>query len=207
MQIGGVEVESLQFENVGSWPKSLRVIIFIVVFIVALVIGYFFDLSDLSDTFNASRDDRLKLQANYARIYHQAINLDAYRKQVEEVKAQLELITQQLPTSSEEALLLDELSSQASSSGLQFRSIKPLGEQRKGFYVEEPFEISMLGNFNSFGEFVSNLSSLRRIVTLHDFSIKDLSKGQGNLDITVVAKTYWISEEGRLGTQRRTGGR
>lgn len=195
MEIAGVELENLQLENIGSWPPLLRKLVIIAILLITLSFGYFFDLNDLADQLDTTTAERQSLQETYARTHHQVINLDTYRSQVNTVKQSLNLLTQQLPTTNEEAALLEELSQQASSSGLQFQSIKPLPEERKGFYIEQPFELLLRGSYHGFGEFVSNISNLQRIVTIHDFSLRDSTPGSGKLEIVVVVKTYWIAQQ------------
>jgi type IV pilus assembly protein PilO len=195
MQISGVEVESLQFENIGSWPFGLRATILIIIFVTTIVFGFFFDLTDIAENLASITIQRLKLESDFAQTHHIVINLDAYRQQVETVGKTLALLTQQIPTNNEEAQLLEEISQQASSAGLQFRSIKPLTEARKAFYVEQPLELSLQGSYHSFGEFISSLSSLPRIVTIHNFSIAQGPAGPSKLDITVTVKTYWAAEK------------
>ena len=41
------DVNDLDFENIGSWPSSIKVIVWLVVFIAVLAIGYFYIISDL----------------------------------------------------------------------------------------------------------------------------------------------------------------
>lgn len=193
MQIAGVELENLQFENIGSWPPFLRKAMILLIGLVTLMLGYFFYLSDLMNQLDALVEERQKLQESFVKTQDQVVNLEAYRNQVNQVRQSLDLLTQQLPTSNDEANLLEELSGEASSSGLQFQSIKPLPEEYKGFYIEQPIQLSFYGNYHSFGEFVSNILNLKRIVTLHDFTLKDPTAGSGKLEITVNAKSYWVS--------------
>ncbi len=194
MEIGSVELESLQLENIGSWPSGIRTVILIILFIATLVAGYFFDLTDIVSNLDTIIAQRKKLESDYAQTHHIVINLDSYREQVEKVKSTLALLSQQIPPNSEEALLLEEISQQASSSGLHFLAIKPLAEERKGFYVEQPLELTLEGDYQGFSEFISHLSSLPRIVTTHDFTITKNAE-ESKSRIVVNLKTYWASEK------------
>ncbi len=53
MQIEGVELESLQYENIGSWPKTLRRLIIVGIVLVTLLLGYWFDIDNMSTSLNA----------------------------------------------------------------------------------------------------------------------------------------------------------
>ena len=75
--------------------------------------------------------------------------------------------------------------------GLIFDSITPKAEAHLEFYAELPIEISVWGNYHEFGRFVSRLSALPRILTLHDISITHVDAGQAPLKLSATAKTYW----------------
>jgi type IV pilus assembly protein PilO len=114
------------------------------------------------------------------------------------VQEQLDKMTEQLPQSNEESGLLRDISQQAVSSGLQIISIKPGKSVNKGFYEENPIELTLTGNYSNFGDFASNISDMARIVTLHGFAISrniapnaSVSTGTGFLKMVVDAKTYW----------------
>ena len=51
----------------------------------------------------------------------------------------------------------------------------------------------MTGDYHDFGSFVSGVAALPRIVTLHDYSIKNIDGGL--LNMVVEAKTYRYKAE------------
>ena len=61
-----------------------------------------------------------------------------------------------------------------------------------------PIKIRLVGSYHQFGNFVSGIAALPRIVTLGDIEIKPLSPtGFDNLTMDVTAKTYrYIEDEG-----------
>ena len=95
-------------------------------------------------------------------------------------------------------LLWDDISNVGVTNGLalDFIGLKP--EQRKEFYVELPITIEATGTYHDFGAFVSGVSSLPRIVTLHDFTVvREKSRGNkaGELKMEVLAKTYRYKDD------------
>jgi type IV pilus assembly protein PilO len=54
---------------------------------------------------------------------------------------------------------------------LEFDAIDLGNETAKDFYAEQPISIKVTGDYHAFGAFVSGVSALPRIVTLHDFTI------------------------------------
>ena len=77
----------------------------------------------------------------------------------------------QLPNKTEVADLLVDISQTGLASGLEFELFKPQNESPREFYAELPISIRVIGKFHEFGNFVSGLAALPRIVTLHDISI------------------------------------
>ena len=130
---------------------------------------------------------------------HQAANLPAYRAQMEEMKRSFGTMLRQLPSKTEVAELLVDISQTGLESGLEFELFKPEKEKPAEFYAELPIKIKVTGRYHQFGQFVSDVAALSRIVTLHDFTIAPL-KVQGKepdaLTMEVTAKTYRYLEEG-----------
>jgi len=92
-----------------------------------------------------------------------------------------------LPTSNETPGLLDDITYVGTASGLTFELLNWQQEVPKEFYTELPIEMEVSGGYHNFGEFVSKVADLPRIVTLHDFDIKREANG---LSLKLQAKTY-----------------
>ena len=54
---------------------------------------------------------------------------------------------------------------------MTFARIELDSEVELEFYIEQPIQVEVQGNYHDFGTFVSGVASLPRIVTLHDFEI------------------------------------
>ena len=84
---------------------------------------------------------------------------------------------------------------------------QPSPEIKKDFYAELPIKIRLTGSYHEFGEFVSGIAALPRIVTLHDVEIKPESKDSyDRLTLDLTAKTYRYLDEEELAaaeTERR----
>ena len=85
------------------------------------------------------------------------------------------------------------------SAGLEEKLFQPQPEQKKDFYAELPIKISLTGSYHQFGEFVSGIAALPRIVTLHDIEIKSVNKdAYDQLTLDLTAKTYRYLDEDEL---------
>jgi type IV pilus assembly protein PilO len=115
---------------------------------------------------------------------------------MEEMKISFGAMLRQLPSKTEVANLLADVSQTGMSSGLEFELFKPGSEVPADFYAELPIQIRVIGDYHQFGEFVSKVAALPRIVTLHDFSIQGKDKEEGKLAMDITAKTYRYFDEG-----------
>ena len=80
-------------------------------------------------------------------------------------------------------------------SGLDFVKLEWQPEISKEIYIELPIDIEVIGPYHSFGQFVSKIAGLPRIVTLHDFKIKIEEGDEETLNLKLQAKTYRYQEE------------
>ena len=100
----------------------------------------------------------------------------------------------QLPNKTEVADLLVDVSQTGLASGLEFELFQPQTENPREFYAELPISIRVVGEYHEFGNFVSGVAALPRIVTLHDLKINRARDNLLSMDLT--AKTYRYLEEG-----------
>jgi type IV pilus assembly protein PilO len=65
-----------------------------------------------------------------------------------------------------------------------------------------------MGTYHDFGNFVSGIAALPRIVTLHDIQITpvDAKGGYDNLTMDVTAKTYRYIEDEARPAKKKAGG-
>jgi type IV pilus assembly protein PilO len=119
----------------------------------------------------------------------------------------------QLPGRTEVPSLLVDISQTGLAAGLQENLFQPGAEVRRDFYAELPIKIRLTGGYHEFGEFVSGVAALPRIVTLHDIKISPANTRGGarrggaapppasQLVLDVTAKTYRYLEESELAEQ------
>jgi type IV pilus assembly protein PilO len=186
------DIRELDVNDVGTWPWIAKGVMIFFVFILILFAGYWVDIKKQMSILAVAEKDELTLRENFETKQHQASNLDAYKEQMAMMKASFGSLLRQLPEKTQVPGLIEDISHQGLAAGLEFKTIRLEPEKEIDFYVELPIQISVVGNFHQFGEFVSNVASLPRIVTLHDFTItpvpSDLSGNNLQMDIT--AKTY-----------------
>ena len=182
------DLNDIDFENMGSWPKPIKVI-FVTIAAIIVVIGSYFILVDAKiDELTAAQENESTLRTTYEVKFAAAVNLELYQQQMSEMEELFSALLKRLPASHETPGLLDDITYVGTSSGLSFLGINWLPEVTKEFYTELPITIEVVGSYHEFGQFVSKVAELPRIVTLHDFNIEQLEDGR--LHLNIVAKTY-----------------
>ncbi len=192
-----IDVNNIDFNNVGSWPGALKFIAGMLLLIALLFAGYHFHLKDLQVVLERTEAQEVALRKDFEAKSARAANLEAYKAQLVEIEERFGTLLKQLPSDTEVPGLLEDITKMGLDSGLEFESITLQPEKAKQFYIELPIRIVVQGSYHDLGTFVSSVSSLSRIVTLHDFSIAPVSAGNGDLlKMSILARTYRYNDTG-----------
>ncbi|AFT66095.1 MAG: type 4a pilus biogenesis protein PilO [Cycloclasticus pugetii] len=182
------------FNEAGNWPTAIKIGAIVLVSVILLGAWVYFDTLDQWDDLKKVEQKETALKKTFERKQAKAVNLDAYKQQLSDMQEQFGAMLQQLPNKTQIADLLVDVSQAGLASGLEFSLFQPSGEKRKDFYAEKPIKLTVVGNYHEFGEFVSNLAALPRIVTLHNVSLTPAGKG-GQMTMNATAKTYRYLDE------------
>src|SRR5690606_36961694 len=139
----------------------------------------FYNIADLRNELATTEMKEATLKKEFEDKAFKAANLEALRKQMEEMQISFGALVKQLPTDTEVPGLIEDITNKGVESGLEIRKIELQPEQTKEFYVELPIKIEVSGSYHDFGTFVSGIAGLPRIVTLHNFKIEPPAKQQG----------------------------
>lgn len=195
-----IDLSELDVNNVGSWPVLVKAIAGFLLLVVVLGLGYQFQLKDRQADLEQRSAEEITLKEQFSSKAFQAANLDAYKTQMVEMEASFAGLLRQLPSDTEVPGLLEDITRTGLNSGLEFEGIKLLPEITQQFYIELPIQMSVLGRYEDLATFASAVSSLPRIVTLHDFELKpDGASGSSRLRLNILAKTYRYNDKGLPG--------
>ncbi len=185
-----LDFSELNLDNIGSWPLPVKMLAWVLIFVVVLVIGYVYNISDQRAQLAQVEQKELDLKKEFEDKAFKAANLEALRNQMKEMEESFGALVSQLPTDTEVPGLLEDITNKGVESGLEITSIKLEAEQAKEFYIELPISIEVTGTYHDFGTFVSGIAALPRIVTLHNFKMVVDPKAPGVLTMSISAKTY-----------------
>jgi len=196
-----LNLEDLDLTNVARWPAAARAVVILFMMGSIIFLGYWFHTKDQLLELDKTKQLESELKASFEKKAGQATNLEAYEQQLEDMRESFGAMLRQLPNKTEVADLLVDISQTGLASGLEFELFKPENESPREFYAELPISIRVIGKFHEFGNFISGLSALPRIVTLHDINITRLGKDDSLLAMNLTAKTYRYLEESEIHKQ------
>lgn len=193
------QLNELDLRNVASWPWPARMVVIAIIFAGVLGLGYWLDIKDQGMRLTKAEQKESELRQALEIKAKKAANLEAYEQQLAEMRESFGAMLRQLPNQTEVAELLVDISQTGLASGLEFELFKPQSEIPKEFYAELPISIRVKGDYHEFGNFVSGVAALPRIVTVHDVAI-ERGKEEG-LTMNILAKTYRYLDEEEGGVQ------
>jgi len=192
------ELRSLDTSDPGRWPLAVRAGAVGLCFVILCAVGsYVFVYDEQVPELQKREDTEQQLRQEFKTKHAKAVNLEIYKQQLKDIERSFGALLRQLPGKTEVPNLLVDISQTGLSAGLQEKLFQPQPEQKKDFYAELPIKISLTGSYHQFGEFVSGIAALPRIVTLHDIEIKSATKdAYDQLTLDLTAKTYrYLDEE------------
>ena len=199
------QFRQLDPKDVGAWPLVPRITMLVGILVLILVAGWWFVWKDQLEQLASKQQEEVKLKDAYVDKKRQAVNLDLYVQQLNEIDRSFGALLKQLPNRAEVPALLVEVNQAGLGRGLKFELFRPGGEQVREFYAELPVAIKLTGTYHDLGQFASDIGRLSRIVVLNNISLQSGKDGQLSMD--AVAKTFRYLDENELANQRKGGAR
>lgn len=198
------DFENLDPQDPGAWPVAPRLTVLVGLFVMLLFAGWWFVWADQLESLQGKEQEELRLRDQFVAKKKQAVNLDLYVQQLDEIDRSFGTLLKQLPNKSEVEALLVEVNQAGMGRGLQFDLFKPGGEQVQDFYAELPVNVRLTGTYHDFGAFAGDIGKLSRIVTLNNISIvENTQRKDGSLVMDAVAKTFRYLDAEELAAKKR----
>tara|TARA_Y100001960_G_C14783905_1_gene889407 strand:+ start:19805 stop:20518 length:714 start_codon:yes stop_codon:yes gene_type:complete len=185
------ELNEETFRNAGTWPVTVKIISMILLVGTILFLSNQFYFKSLKSKYENMLIEEVKIKDEVLFKIQQTAGLKLYEKQINEMESSFEAQLSQLPTDIEMDGLLKDITEKGIENGVEFKKFQMLKEFETEFYIELPIEIIINGTYHSLARFISEVSNLNRIVTFHDFELRNSGDSElGLLELKVIAKTY-----------------
>lgn len=196
------DFRNLNPRDVGAWPLAPRLAVLLALFVLIVIAGWWFVWRDQIINLEAKQAEESQLKDQYLAKKKQAVNLDLYVQQLNEIDRSFGALLKQLPNKAEVESLLVEINQAGLGRGLQFELFRPGAEAKRDFYAELPISIKVTGTYHDIGAFASDIGRMSRIVTLNNMAI---APGAGDsLTMEALTKTFRYLDEEEVAAQRKS---
>ncbi len=185
----------------SSWPTFPRFLLCVFVTAAVVVALWFVWLADSDEELKAEQAKEVQLREDFKKKLAQAVNLEALKKQREQVQQYVTQLEKQLPSKAEMDALLSDINQAGLGRSLQFELFRPGQVSVKEYYAELPIAIKVSGRYHDIGAFAADIANLSRIVTLNNMTIVPVKDGMMSMDTT--AKTFRYLDPEEVALQRK----
>lgn len=186
----------------ASWPALPRFLLCVAVTVAVVAALWFVWLKASDEELTAEQEKEVQLKADYSKKLAQAVNLDALKKQREQVQQYVIQLEKQLPSKAEMDALLSDINQAGLGRSLQFELFRPGQVSVKEYYAELPIAVRVTGRYHDVGAFAADIANLSRIVTLNNLSLAPAK--DGNLVMDATAKTFRYLDSEEVALQRKS---
>jgi len=186
----------------GSWPVLPRAALCLFLMAAIVIVLWFVWLTGSAEELEIEQKKELTLREDYRKKLAQAVNLDALKKQREQVQQYVTQLEKQLPSKAEMDALLSDINQAGLGRSLNFELFRPGQVNVKEYYAELPIAVRVAGRFHDVGAFTSDVANLSRIVTLNNLALTPGKDGMLTMDAT--AKTFRYLDADEVDAQRKT---
>jgi len=197
------DLKNIDINNLGSWPVPIKIGGILIVCAIVLFAGFWFLIQGELEQYDEAQKKEAGLRETYMNKKALAINLPAYKEQMEEMEQTFGSLLRQLPNTTEVPDLLVDITQAGLGRGLEFTLFRPEKELPKDFYAEMPISVEVRGGYHELAQFISDVAALPRIVTFGDITISSSSSKDNKLTMSAKAKTYRYMEEGGIKKQEK----
>lgn len=196
------QFSGLDPNNPASWPALPRYLLCAAVTAAVVAALWFVWLNASDEELTAEKAREVQLREDYSKKLGQAVNLEALKKQREQVQQYVTQLEKQLPSKAEMDALLSDINQAGLGRSLQFELFRPGQVNVKDYYAELPIALRVTGTYHDIGAFASDIAGLSRIVTLNNISIVPAKDGALSMEAT--AKTFRYLDEEEIALQRKS---
>jgi type IV pilus assembly protein PilO len=197
------QFQGLNKDDPGSWPAFPRYLSYFFVTLLVFGLLWYFWLSSSSEELIAEEGKEVTLRTEYTSKLAQSVNLEALKKQREQVLQFVTQLEKQLPSKAEMDALLSDINQAGLGRSLQFELFRPGQVNVKEYYAELPIAVKVTGSYHDIGSFVADVANLSRIVTLNNLSLSPITGKEGVLAMESTAKTFRYLDADEIAEQRK----
>ncbi len=184
------------FNQIKSLPLYGQILVAALPSLILVGLFVYFILLPKNKEISELKTKSAQLDTDIIKAEAKVKRLDALIAENEILKKKLSRLKEQLPEEKEVSVLLREVSELGRGSGLEILLWKPQPKKTnpEGLYVEIPVKVEVMAKYHNFGDFLSHVSRLPRLVNISDIESTSSQKPEdaesGIVNIKFTARTF-----------------
>jgi type IV pilus assembly protein PilO len=174
--------------SLSKLPWYNQVAVFVVLSLAAAGAFWNWVARDAMDALETRRGELAKINQTIDRGLATAKRLPEFRREVEQLEAQLDRLRAVLPEEQDVADLLRRVQAMATQSRLTIRGFTPRPVTRRQMHAEWPIGLELEGTYHDLGAFLERVSKFPRIINVGNIKIKAQDEKAATAGSTITAE-------------------
>ncbi len=170
---------------------NLRKIILFLVLIAISYVSYVYMIKPANENLKEQRALVEQKKAKLAELERAKAAAEDLSKQLKQLEEAIKFFESKLPHTSQIHTVLENVTLIAQKHGLTPKTIRTLNLKQNSGYIEQPLEMELNGNFNSYYSFLLELEKLDRITKIRELKLKKMPKSDGFAEADFVVSIFF----------------
>lgn len=187
---------------------GLREAMFVLLLLGMPAAAYFFVFEPRNVQIAEAREEVRQKQAKLQKLEQHTRSIEDLGAEIDELKAAISFVEQQLPAQREVDVILKEVWELAAKHKLRPESVRPDKVVPQSHYTELPIKLVIVGDFDGFYQFMLDLEDLPRITRMPEMKLKKLTGPQaedGAMKADVVLSIFFEGNRARTASAAHGG--
>lgn len=186
--------EDLELNNSGQWPVSLKSISLILLFFSLIYINYWLILNDTKEKLGSAEVKQEQLIQEFKILAYKIATLPNYQQQITNLQNSLAEQLDFIPQENNLPLLLDTVQQVANQLQLEIIQLNLMPKQAYQQLIYTPIILEVKGSYHKLASYLSNISNLNNLITLHNFQLLPETQVDSKLKLLIEARAYQQAE-------------
>lgn len=171
--------------------SSIRHLIFFVLIIGMAYVSWAYMIKPANEYLTEQRTQMEVKRAKLNELENASVAAEDLSEQLDKIEEAIEIFESKLPPSSEIHTVLENVTLIAQRHGLTPKTIRTLKSEANRGYIEQPLEMELDGNFNSYYAFLLELEKLDRITKIRELTLKKKSNQEGQTEAKFIMSIFF----------------
>jgi len=171
--------------------SGFRKAVFFILLLGIAVVGYQYLVKGANRDL-AREKERVEVKlAKLAEFEKTTIAAKDLTKQLEQLQDAIKFFESKLPPTSEIYKVLEQVTVIAQKQGLKPKTIRTLKKKNNSGYIDQPLQMELEGNFNSFYSFLLELEKLPRITKIRELKLQKQKQSEGQITADFIVSIFF----------------